>query len=69
MLIDSSEHHTEPLPLVANSDFHAYLVRYRLTWMDVARASGVRSLTVWSIIMVNPFFLHMPARSGAGYIY
>lgn len=49
MLIDISEHHTEPLPLVPNGDFHAYLVRYRLTWRDVARASGVRGLTVWSI--------------------
>ncbi len=44
MLIDISEHHTEPLPLVPNGDFHAYPVRYRLTWIDVARASGVRAL-------------------------
>jgi hypothetical protein len=50
MLMDISEHHTEPIPLVsAGSAFHAYLVRYRLTWIDVARASGVRGLTVWSI--------------------
>jgi hypothetical protein len=49
MVVDISEHHTEPLPLAPNSAFHAYLLRYRLTWLDVARASGVRSLTVWSI--------------------
>jgi hypothetical protein len=49
MLSDISEHHTRPLPLVVNSDFHAYLERYRLTWLDVARASGVPGVTVWSI--------------------
>jgi hypothetical protein len=47
--MDSSEHHTEPLPLAPSSDFHAYLLRHRLTWMEVARAAGVRPLTVWSI--------------------
>ena len=49
MLMDISEHHTEPIPVPESSAFHTYLVRYRLTWMDVARASGVRCLTVWSI--------------------
>jgi hypothetical protein len=50
MRMDISEHHTEPLPLVsAARAFHAYLLRYRLTWLDVARACGVRGLTVWSI--------------------
>jgi hypothetical protein len=49
MLIDISEHHTEPLPLIPNSDFHAYLLRHRLTWLEVARACGVCGLTVWSI--------------------
>jgi hypothetical protein len=49
MLMDISDHHTEPLPLAPGGDFHAYLVRHRLTWIDVARASGVRCLTVWSI--------------------
>jgi hypothetical protein len=41
MQIDISEHHTQPLPLAPNSDFHAYLLRHRLTWMEVARAAGV----------------------------
>jgi hypothetical protein len=55
MLMDISEHHTEPIPLVpAGNAFHAYLVRYRLTWMDVARASGVRCLTVWSLDQGRP---------------
>jgi hypothetical protein len=49
MQMDSCEHHTEPLPPLSNGDFHAYLVQHRLTWMEVARASGVRPLTVWSI--------------------
>jgi hypothetical protein len=49
MLMDISEHHTEPISVLAGSAFRSYLARFRLTWMDVARASGVRCLTVWSI--------------------
>jgi hypothetical protein len=49
MRMDISEHHTAPIPLVSASAFHAYLLRYRLTWLDVARACGVRCLTVWGI--------------------
>jgi hypothetical protein len=49
MLMDVSEHQTEPIPVPVGSAFHTYLMRYRLTWMDVARAAGVRCLTVWSI--------------------
>lgn len=39
--MDISEHHTEPIPVPVGSAFHSYLARYRLTWMDVARAAGV----------------------------
>ena len=46
---DISEQHTTPLPLSAWADFHNYLARHRLTWVEVARASGVPVLTVWSI--------------------
>jgi hypothetical protein len=50
MLMDISEHNTEPIPLVpAGSAFHTYLTRHRLTWINVARTSGVRALTVWCI--------------------
>jgi hypothetical protein len=47
--MDISKHHTEPIPVPLGNPFHTYLARYRLTWRDVARASGVRCLTVWSI--------------------
>ena len=32
-----------------SNDFHRYLVRHRLIWEVVARASEVPVLTVWSI--------------------
>ncbi|MBE3561702.1 MAG: hypothetical protein IMW89_21145 [Ktedonobacteraceae bacterium] len=44
-------------PLSAAEEFHAYLLRYRLNWMQVARAAGVPGLVVWSIdhgLMVSP---------------
>ena len=46
---DISEQHTAPLPLSTANAFHAYLAQHRLLWIEVARASGVQSLTVWSI--------------------
>src|SRR5581483_5641760 len=36
-------------PLSSSDDFHSYLACYKLTWVEVARASGVPVLTVWSI--------------------
>jgi len=47
---DISQQKTVLLPLSSLSDgFHRYLARYKLTWVEVARASGVPVLTVWSI--------------------
>jgi hypothetical protein len=45
---DLSEQKTAPLPPAANA-FHAYLREKRLSWVDVARASGVPCLVVWSM--------------------
>ncbi|GHO97677.1 hypothetical protein KSF_077250 [Reticulibacter mediterranei] len=39
----------QALPLLAAIDFHAYLVRHQLTWEEVACASHVPVLTVWSM--------------------
>ncbi len=66
MLMDISEQHTEPIPVPAASAFHTYLVRYRLTWMDVARASGVRCLTVWSIDQGRPVLPEQATRVRRG---
>jgi hypothetical protein len=52
---DICEQQTAPLPVV--NAFHGYLARYRLLWVDVARASGVPCLTVWSMdhgLLVDP---------------
>jgi N-glycosylase/DNA lyase len=46
---DISEQKTAPLPLSTVTDFHSFLLRHKLTWVEVARASGVPALTVWSI--------------------
>jgi hypothetical protein len=45
---DLSQQKTAPLPKAANA-FHAYLTENRLLWVDVARASGVPCLVVWSM--------------------
>ncbi len=46
---ENSEQSRAPLPYATANAFHAYLTRYRLLWIEVARASGVPVLTVWSI--------------------
>lgn len=46
---DISQQKTVLQPLSSSDDFHSYLARYKLTWVEVARASGVPVLTVWSI--------------------
>lgn len=46
---DSSEQKSAPLNEVTVNSFHTYLTQYRLLWIEVARASGVPVLTVWSI--------------------
>ena len=46
---DISEQNTAPLPLSVSNDFHSYLAHHKLTWVEVARASGVPCLTIWSI--------------------
>jgi len=46
---DISEQNTAPIPHSTANTFHAYLTRHRLLWIEVARASGVPVLTVWSI--------------------
>jgi hypothetical protein len=33
MLMDISEHHTEPIPIPAGNAFHAYLVRCLTVWL------------------------------------
>jgi hypothetical protein len=45
---DISEQKTAPLPSGATA-FHAYLTENRLSWVEVARVSGVPVLVVWSI--------------------
>ncbi|QBD80969.1 hypothetical protein EPA93_35380 [Ktedonosporobacter rubrisoli] len=45
MEIDISQQDTLQLPF--NDTFRAYMERYRLTWVAVARASGLRVMTVW----------------------
>jgi hypothetical protein len=66
MLMDISKHHTEPIPVPPGSAFHAYLTRFRLTWVDVARASGVRCLTVWSIDHGRPVLPEQATRVRRG---
>jgi hypothetical protein len=51
---DSAEENTAPVAVP--DGFHRYLAQHKLTWVEVARASGVPCLTVWSIdhgLMVN----------------
>jgi hypothetical protein len=43
-----SEQTTMPLPCIAPNALLAYLTAHRLTWVEVARASGVSCLVVWS---------------------
>ncbi|QBD78824.1 hypothetical protein EPA93_23695 [Ktedonosporobacter rubrisoli] len=45
MKIDISQQETLPLPLY--DTFRAYMERHRLTWVAVARLSGVRVIIVW----------------------
>jgi hypothetical protein len=43
------EEQTQPLPTLRVLAFRAFLARHKLTMLDVARAAGVRMLTVWNI--------------------
>jgi hypothetical protein len=45
---DISEQPTAPLPCVVPNALRAYLIAHKLTWVQVARASGVSCLVVWS---------------------
>jgi hypothetical protein len=45
---DISRQPTIPLPCVAPNALRAYLIAHKLTWVEVARASGVSCLVVWS---------------------
>jgi hypothetical protein len=54
---DIAEQETLPLPLAAiksAADFQDYLIHYHLSPLQVARACGVRLLTVWNIQQGNP---------------
>jgi hypothetical protein len=54
---DIAEQETLPLPLAAiksAADFQDYLIRYRLSPLQVSQACGVRLLTVWNIQQGNP---------------
>ncbi|QBD76577.1 hypothetical protein EPA93_11415 [Ktedonosporobacter rubrisoli] len=45
MELDISQQDTLPLPLL--DSLRAYMERHHLTWVAVARLSGVRVITVW----------------------
>ncbi len=44
-----SDQKSVQVPLSTNNTFHQYLVEHKLLWEQVARASEVPGLTVWSI--------------------
>ena len=46
--LDISEKPTIPLPCVVPNALRAYLIAHKLTWFEVARASRVSCLVVWS---------------------
>src|SRR5258706_15508697 len=40
---------TQPLPGLREMAFRAFLIRHKLSLLDVALAAGVRLLTVWNV--------------------
>lgn len=48
------EEQTQPLPPLAPLVLEHFLARYQPTLLDVARAAGVRLLTVWRVVHDYP---------------
>ncbi|QBD80461.1 hypothetical protein EPA93_32610 [Ktedonosporobacter rubrisoli] len=73
MELDISQQETLPLPL--NDTFRAYMERHHLTWVAIARLSGVRVITVWRIWSDLPVFaadaqrVRVAVESLTGYAY
>jgi hypothetical protein len=49
-----SDEETQPLPPIARLTFEGFLTRYHLSMLDVARAAGVRLLTIWRVMHDEP---------------
>lgn len=64
--LQQSREKTQPLPNIARLTFEGFLTRYQLSMLDVARAAGVRLLTIWRVMHDEPISKQQAQQVYAG---
>jgi hypothetical protein len=64
--LQQSKEETQPLPTIARLTFEGFLTRYQLSMLDVARAAGVRLLTIWRVVHDLPISEQQARQGYAG---